>query len=35
MAQKVTNYIVDACALIAYLREEKGNTGVLRFSWLR
>lgn len=25
MAQKVTNYIVDACALIAYLREEKGN----------
>lgn len=25
MAQKITNYIIDACALIAYLREEKGS----------
>ncbi|MEK6725209.1 MAG: type II toxin-antitoxin system VapC family toxin [Deltaproteobacteria bacterium] len=25
MAQKVTTYVIDACALIAYLREEKGS----------
>jgi PIN domain nuclease of toxin-antitoxin system len=24
MAEKITTYVLDACALIAYLREEEG-----------